>query len=87
MIHSEAAAIRLNKAIKLLINQGLITENIGIAEIPIPLKIESISSHAAKRMHERGITKDELVSAYPSEFFDDGIKRVIEEVKKYDTSN
>ena len=120
MIKSESAARQLNEAVNSLINQGLVVESIGIADVPIPVKIESVNNHAAKRMLERGMTESDaqsfidnamvmfvqdddtrrlyissdgnsavliegnkLLSAYTAEYFDDGVKRIIEEVKKY----
>ena len=121
MIKNEEILKEFNKIIQSLKNQGIVSESIGIADFPIPMKIESINKHAAQRMKVRGISEKEaqsyidnamimfnqgnntkrlyisndgnsailiedgrLISAYSSQDFDDGIKQIIKEVKKYD---
>jgi len=56
VIKNYEAAKMLNIAISMLKHRGLVTENIGIAAPPVPIKIEAINFHAARRMAERGIT-------------------------------
>jgi len=120
MLKNENDAKKLNAKIDILKSQGIVSENIGIAEAPVSIQIESVNNHAAKRMAERGITESDaqsyidnamvmlvqnnderrlyisgdgnsavliegrkLLSAYPSQFFDEGVRRIIEEVRKY----
>ena len=121
MIKSKEELKELNKTVQSFKRQGIISESIGTADFPIRMKIQSINNHAAQRMKERGITKEEaqlyidnamimfkqsddskrlyissdgnsavlveggkLISAYSSKDFDEGIKKIIEEVQKYD---
>jgi len=80
MIKSESAARQLNEAVNSLINQGLVVESIGIADVPIPVKIESVNNHAAKRMLERGMTESDAQS-----FIDNAMVKIVE--KAYDVEN
>jgi len=111
---------KLRKRIEELQNGRIINSNIGIAAFPVSVEIQSINSHAEKRLKERGITKEdaqsyinnamimfeqkekirlyisndgnsavlirgtELITAYPAKDFDNTIKIIIEEVKKYE---
>jgi len=120
MIKNNESVEKLNKTIRQMQELGLVTQNIGIARPPIPVKIEYINHHAIKRMAERGMKESDaqsfienamimfvqdegekrlyisqdgnavilvegtkLISAYSSAYFDEGMKRIINEVKKY----
>ena len=80
MIRNAIASIGLNKAINALISQGLVVESIGIAQAPVPVRIESVSKHAVMRMAERGMTKRDAQSYIDNAMVmfmqDDGARRL-----------